>query len=190
MTINWRHAYVRGFLLIVAALIVIALVVHYLGNRSADATQFKQATKAAHVVTQGAAAEVARIVPVVVSTRQTYASNRASVLANNPTAREVVSFQKSDAALLETDRLQTAQTALVAATASELKVWQNPPTPPRLVAYGEAMYDVIRRAPVARLGLTARVIGPVSLSAAGEYAAPSIGNASRTSALVGVRITF
>lgn len=90
-------------------MIVLALTFRYLTNRGVDTATFKRDTKAARIVTQAATAEVARIAPAVISTRRAYATNRASVLANNPTAREVVSFQTSDATLLATDSLATAQ---------------------------------------------------------------------------------
>jgi hypothetical protein len=189
---------IRAFLLTIVlplALIVGGfLLVHaYINSRAPNAQKiFRQATKAAHDTTKIAAAEVARVTPITITTRATYTATRADVLRNKPTPREILSFQTSDAALVATDVQHNAEAALVVATTREVKVWQSAPPPPRVLAYGEAMYDLAHAVPVMRLGITARVVGPVSLSAAGEYAPPSFSNLSGASvrALIGVRVTF
>lgn len=75
----------------------------------------------------------------------------------------------------------------------ELKLWQDRPVPrvKRVQGYGELLYDFVHMAPVARLGATARVFGPVSLSAAGDLSVPPAGESRVTvRGLAGVRIAF
>jgi hypothetical protein len=73
----------------------------------------------------------------------------------------------------------------------ELDVWQNKPGPARIQAFAEGLYDLAHSVPVARLGVTARLVGPISVSAAGEYAAPRAGQSNPAfRANVGVRYNF
>ena len=85
-----------------------------------------------------------------------------------------------------------ADTAALHATERELNLWQNKPSGiQRIQAYGEGLYDVIHRVPVIRAGATAKILGPVSLSVAGEYAAPPVGESKPAfRALAGVRVSF
>jgi hypothetical protein len=89
----------------------------------------------------------------------------------------------------------TADLALSDSLRKELKVWQNRPIPgvPRVHAFGEALYDFAHTVPVIRAGATARIpfISALSLSVAGEYAAPPANESKPTfRALAGVRVTF
>lgn len=103
-------------------------------------------------------------------------------------------FALADSSRTLCARRHDADTAALHATERELVLWKNKPDPPaarRIQAYGEAMYNLAHTVPVVRLGATARVLGPVSLSIAGEYAAPQAGKSDPTfRALAGLRINF
>jgi hypothetical protein len=93
--------------------------------------------------------------------------------ANVPQAHEV--GVACDSALAAEDRRVAARDTLIGALRREVVVWQEKPGPPRIQAYAEGLYDVAHRVPVARAGATFKMVGPISLSAAGEYAAPQVG---------------
>lgn len=101
------------------------------------------------------------------------------------TPRDSVTFKKADAVVFSCDTLKIRGNQLVS-------VMQDKPSGVRRVqAYGEALYDVAHSVPVLRAGATAKVFGPVSLSVAGEYAAPRAGNSDPAfRALTGLRINF
>lgn len=101
------------------------------------------------------------------------------------TPRDSATFKKANAVVVACDSLKSSSRALET-------VLRDPPTGVRRVqAFGEAMYDVAHQVPVIRAGATAKVIGPISLSVAGEYAAPPAGQSNPAfRALAGVRINF
>lgn len=74
---------------------------------------------------------------------------------------------------------------------AELTLAQNPPGPPRFQAYAEGLYDLAHLVPVIRGGATFRLVGPISASAAGEYAAPPLNQSKpQFRAVIGLRFTF
>lgn len=111
---------------------------------------------------------------------------------NTPEVRACFALADSSRTLCA--RRHDADTAALHATERELELWKKKPDPPaarRIQTYGEAMFDVSHAVPVIRAGATARLLGPVSLSVAGEYAAPPAGQATPAfRALAGIRITF
>lgn len=129
----------------------------------------------------------------------TYLRGRAILLnpgpGKPPASPEVrACFALADSSRSLCDRRHDADTAALHATQRELTVWQNKPSPPaarRIQAYGEAMYDFTHMSPVARIGATARLLGPVSISGAADLAMPPAGDARVTARLLlGARINF
>lgn len=109
--------------------------------------------------------------------------------ANVPAAHEV--GVACDSALAAQDRRVAARDTLVSSLRREVNVWQNKPGPPRLQAYAEGLYDLAQSVPVIRAGATFKVVGPISLSAAGEYSAPRVGKSDPGfRAVAGVRYSF
>jgi hypothetical protein len=106
-----------------------------------------------------------------------------------PAAREVA--VACDSALAAQDRRIVARDTLVGALRRELDVWQNKPGPPRLEAYAEGLYDAVNAVPVARLGASFRVAGPIDAIAQAEYAAPKAGQSNPSfRAVAGIRYRF
>lgn len=107
-----------------------------------------------------------------------------------PEVRACFVLANSSRALCQ--RRHEADTAALHATERELELWKAKPSGiQRVQAYGEGMYDVAHQVPVIRAGATARLFGPLSLSVAGEYAAPPAGKSSPAfRALAGVRVNF
>jgi hypothetical protein len=153
-----------------------------------DKTPFQQRAEAAHDTTTRAEILVAHTDTLWLPAQTRYITVR-DRNSGNPAAHEVA--VACDSALAAQDRRVAARDTLVGALKRELDVWQNKPGPPRLQAFAEGMYDLAHSVPVARVGLTARVMGPISLSAAGEYAAPPAGRSDPAfRATVGVRYNF
>lgn len=117
---------------------------------------------------------------------------RTSPGGNTPEVRACFALADSSRTLCA--RRHDADTAALHATERELALWKKKPDPPtaqRIQAYGEALYDISHTVPVIRLGATARLLGPLSLSVAGEYAAPPAGRSDPAfRALAGLRINF
>lgn len=152
--------------------------------------EFKRAVDTAHQATTVAQAERAKALPELATAQTAYAVQRASVLASgNATPREIATLRTVDALLSSVDRVVKADANVIHAQTVELTVWRNKPEP-RLVLYGEAMYDWARAQPVARLGLSVHVIGPLALTATGEYAVPTVTTKQQWRGLVGLRITL
>lgn len=101
-------------------------------------------------------------------------------------------FALSDSLLSLCAKRHDADTAALHATERELKLYQDKPSGiPRIQMYGEGLYDVAHMVPVIRVGATAKILGPVHLSVAGEYSAPPAGQSSpQFRALVGARVNF
>lgn len=180
----------RGFLYTIGVATAIALGIWaYSAYRNhGDKTPFQQKAEAAHDTTIRAEALVARTDTLWLPAQTKYLTVRARN-AGNPAAHEVA--VACDSALAAQDRRIAARDTLTGALRRELVVWQNKPGPPRIQAYAEGLYDLASTVPVARVGLTARLVGPVSLSAAGEYAAPRAGQSNPAfRADVGIRYNF
>lgn len=97
-------------------------------------------------------------------------------------------YESADRLISACELRHSADSSLIAAKDRELSVWKAKPSgETRLQAYGEAQYDFIHLVPVARVGVTARVFGPVYLSAAGDV---SIEKHPTARALAGLRINF
>lgn len=101
-------------------------------------------------------------------------------------------FALSDSLAVLCAKRHDADTAALHATERELKLYQDKPSGiKRVQAYGEAMYDLAHQVPVIRAGATMGLFGPISLSVAGEYAAPPIHTSTPAfRALAGVRVAF
>lgn len=126
-----------------------------------------------------------------------YIAGRDRILRDpaKPASPEVrACYAAADLVISACQKARAADSVVMAQQASLITTLRNPPPPRaarRIQAYGEGMYDVIHMAPVIRVGATARIFGPISLSAAGEYAAPPAGNSTPAfRALSGVRINF
>lgn len=115
--------------------------------------------------------------------------------AGNPQAAAAVKacFAAADTRISACEKARQADSVVIAKKDSVIKDLENKPEPqiPRFQPFGEALYDVAHRVPVIRAGATARIIGPVSLSVAGEYAAPPAGQSSPAfRAVAGLRVAF
>lgn len=124
-----------------------------------------------------------------------YIAGRDRILTNPATAPEVrACYAEADKVISACQASRAADSVVIAQQAGLITVLRNPPPPKglaRVQAFGEAMYDLAHSVPVVRLGATARLLGPVSLSVAGEYAAPPAGqNSPAFRALAGVRVGF
>lgn len=156
-------------------------------NRGSQ-TPFQQQADQAKANTAAATVLVARTDTLWLPAQTKYLTVR-DRNAGVPAAHEVA--VACDSALAAQDRRVAARDTLVGALRKELDVWQNKPGPPRLTAFAEGLYDVAHMVPVARLGATFRVVGPISLSAAGQYAAPQAGHSNvDLRATVGLRYDF
>lgn len=110
---------------------------------------------------------------------------------NPPTAREREILAHADTVRLAADTVIKTDTVVIHDLRVETKIAENPPGTPRLSYFGEALYDLVQRAPVARVGATLRVFGPLELSAAVGADLPSQGERGiKTQALIGVRVGF
>jgi hypothetical protein len=180
----------RGFLYTIGAAIAAALVIwgYSALRHRGDKTPFQQKAEAAHDTTTHAEALVARTDTLWLPAKNQYIAAR-NRNAGVPAAHEV--GVACDSALAAQDRRIAARDTLVGALKRELDVWQNKPGPARIQAFAEGLYDLAHSVPVARLGVTARLVGPISVSAAGEYAAPRAGQSNPAfRANVGVRYNF
>jgi hypothetical protein len=180
----------RGFLYTIGAATAVALTfwgyeaIHHRG----DKTPFQQKAEAAHDTTTHAEALVAHTDTLWLPAKNNYLGIR-DRNAGVPAAHAV--GVACDSALAAEDRRVAARDTLVGALKRELDVWQNKPGPPRLQAFAEGLYDVIHSTPVARIGATARVAGPIDLSIGGDYSAPPSGQSTPVfRATVGVRFRF
>lgn len=157
---------------------------------------WKHSVDSAATVRAAALVEAARTDTLYQQGETIYIKGRDRILTspagNIPEVRACFALADSSRSLCA--KRHDADTAALHATERELELWKNKPPPAaaqRIQMYGEAMYDLAHQVPVVRLGATARLLGPISLSAAGEYAAPPAGNSTPVfRALVGARITF
>lgn len=126
-----------------------------------------------------------------------YIAGRDRILRDpaKPASPEVrACYAEADKVISTCQKARAADSVVMAQQASLIGTLRSPPPPKaarRIQSYGEALYDVAHAVPVIRAGATARVFGPISLSVAGEYAAPPAGNSTPAfRALAGVRVTF
>lgn len=153
-----------------------------------DKTPFEQKADSAKAATQAATVLVAKTDTLWLPAQTRYLTVR-DRNASNPAAHEV--GVACDSALAAQGRRVAARDTLVGALRRELDVWQNKPGPPRLEAYAEGLYDLAHSVPVARLGATFRIAGPIAATSAVSYAAPRAGSSSPDlRATVGIRYTF
>lgn len=172
----------------IAVAVILAIWAYDSWKHRGDSSAFKQAATAAHDTTQRAEILVAKTDTLWLPAQTKYLTVR-DRNANVPQAREVA--VACDSALAAQERRIAARDTLTGALRRELKVWQDKPGPPRLQPYAEAMYDLAHQVPVIRGGATLRALGPISLSAAVEYAAPVAGTSTPAfRATAGVRYNF
>ena len=120
------------------------------------------------------------------TTRVGYIQYRDRILkSGTATPRDSATFKKADAVVVACDTLKSAHVQLETVLKDKPTGWR------RVQSYGEALYDFNQRVPVIRAGATVAVVGPVSLSVAGEYAAPPAGTSTPSfRAIAGVRVAF
>lgn len=133
---------------------------------------------------------LANQIPVYIAAR-----NNALTNPSKPATPEVrACYESADKVISACQKARAADSVVIAQQSSLITTLRNPPPPKaaaRIQAFGEALYDVAHMVPVIRAGATARIIGPVSLSVAGEYAAPPAGQSTPAfRAEAGVRVTF
>ena len=104
---------------------------------------------------------------------------------NPPTVREREIIAHADTVRLAADTVIKTDTVVIHGLRTEAKIAENPPSLPRVGLFGEALYDLVGREPVARLGADVRVYGPLDLSVAVQ-AQRSV----KPQALVGLRWRF
>lgn len=172
----------------------------YIWNESrldAERAEFKRVVQAkdsslalARTEKSQADSALANQVPIYLEAR-----SRALTNPNKPATPDVrACFEAADKMISACQIARSADSVVIAQQASLITTLRNPPPPKaarRLQAYGEGMYDLAHSVPVIRLGATARLLGPISLSVAGEYAAPPAGTSTPAfRALAGLRINF
>ena len=194
-TIGKFAAYAVGFL----ALFFLASFAKDWWDRRKDPA-FQKDAKTAATGTAAATGVAAKADTVYLQGETVYIRTRDALLnpgAGKPPATPEVKacFAAAEDLRTKCDVRHSADVALSDSLRKELKVWQDRPVPktPRAQLFGEALYDVTRSVPVMRVGATARIpfISAVSLSVAGEYAAPPAGKSDPAfRALAGVRINF
>jgi hypothetical protein len=151
-------------------------------------TPFQQKAESARDTTKAAEILVQHTDTLWLPARTRYVTIRERN-ASNPAGKAV--GEACDSLLAVQDKRLAARDTLTSALRRELNVWQNKPGPPRLQAYGEALYDVAHMVPMGRIGATLRILGPIHLSAAGQYAAPTAGKSNPDfRAMVGLRYDF
>lgn len=171
-----------------AAVVTLAIWGYTWLNHRGDKTAFEQKAEAARDTTRAAEILVAHTDTLWLPAQTKYLTVR-DRNASVPAAREVA--VACDSALAAQDRRVAARDTLASALRRELAVWQAKPGPPRLQAYGEALYDLAHSVPMARVGATLRVAGPINLAGAVEYAAPPAGNSTPSfRATAGLRYNF
>jgi hypothetical protein len=157
-------------------------------RETANADEWHKATIAAKADVKTKTVIQQHFDTVYATTRAGYVEYRDRILHDTvipPTIREKEIIAHTDTIVAACDSMQKADTSLIAALRHELKLAENPPGAPRLGYYAEGLYDFVQREPVARLGATMRVFGPLDLSAA-----VSGQRGVKPQALVGVRVRF
>lgn len=125
-----------------------------------------------------------------------YIAGRDRILRDpaKPASPEVrACYESADKLISACELRHRADSTVIVQQAGKITLLENKPNPAarRVVVFGEAMYDFAHLAPVIRLGATARLLGPISLSAATDLSVPPAGESKVTlRALIGARINF
>lgn len=185
--IKWYHNPIVIFFTVVVG-VMLALWGFQWYQHHGDKTPFQQKAGASHDTTQAAVKEVARVDTVRLPALTDYRRVR----DRTPNTPQTVPLKNAaDKAIALSDSAIAKRDTAFARQGRELEVWKNKPGPPRLAAFAEGLYDVIHAVPVVRVGATFRIIGPISASAAGQYAAPQLGKSNPDfRATVGLRYDF
>lgn len=167
----------------------------YERRKDAELTQWQQKVKILDDSLLTARATAARADTLYMAGKTVYLAGRDRILHDtlHPPSPEVKAcYDSADKLISACEIRHRADSLVIAQQGSKITLLENKPSGvQRVQAFGEAMYDVAHQVPVIRAGATAKVFGPVSLSVAGEYAAPTAGLSSPAfRALAGVRITF
>lgn len=185
MTLLPRNAVVRffGVVLLIGLALWAFTAIKGWGWRS----PFEQQAERAAAKTEAAVVVVAKMdslrAPLLVD--YTVVRNRTRSI---PAADEV--GRAADKVIKADSNAITARDSAFKAQKEELQIWKDK-KPPRLAAYVEGLYDLAHMVPVVRIGATFKVLGPFSLSAAGQYAAPQVGLSKPDfRVLVGARYDF
>jgi hypothetical protein len=116
---------------------------------------------------------------------------RDRIIDTNPDNKPLQELAKRCDAILTTCQQRVAAANNLADSlrkqVADLKA-QKKVSPPRFSAFTEALYDVLAREPVLRAGGDMRIVGPLSLTVAGEASAGM--NESRQRVVAGLRFTF
>lgn len=186
MTLLPRNAVVRFFGVVI--LIGLALWAFTAIKGWGWRSPFEQQAEKAHDKTAAAVLVVAQMDSARIPLLGSYTATRIRT-RSNPAADEL--GKAADKVIKADSNAITARDSAFKAQGEELTLWQNKPGPPRLAAFAEGLYDLAHMVPVVRIGATFRVLGPFSLSAAGQYAAPQAGLSKPDfRATVGVRYDF
>jgi hypothetical protein len=108
---------------------------------------------------------------------------------NPPTVREREIIAQADKPVTACDTLKVADSGLIHAQANEIKIAESPPSK-HVQFFGEALYNVVDRLPVARGGVELHVWRQLYIVGAGEYQVPSTGQPGQGRLLVGGRLNF
>ena len=186
--------------LLVVVLLGFLLVRWYIGKEAradAERAAFKITVKAKDDSLDVARAEKARLDSALANQVPIYIAGRDRILHDpaKPASPEVrACYEAADKVISACQKARAADSVVIAQQASLIGTLRNPPPPKglaRVQAFGEALYDFNQRVPVIRAGATAKILGPVHLSVAGEYAAPPAGQSTPVfRALVGARVNF
>jgi hypothetical protein len=106
-----------------------------------------------------------------------------------PTVREREIIAQADKPVAACDTLKVTDTSLIGAQKKEIAVAENPPAK-HIQFFGEALYNVIDRLPVARAGVELHVWRSLYIVGAGEWDTAPVGQAGRLRGLVGARVNF
>lgn len=143
-----------------------------------------------------ARAEAARTDTLYQQGRTVYLRGRDRILHDTvhpPSAEVRACYASADKLISACEIRHRADSVVMAQLGGKITLLENKPNPAarRVQAYGEALYDFAHMAPVARVGATARLLGPISLSAAADLSIPPAGESHATTRLmVGARINF
>lgn len=155
-----------------------------------EKSTIEQKAAVEHAATDSALAQIARVDTIRLPALVDYGVVRNRTRNVNREAEEV--GKAADKVIALDSSAIVARDTAFARQGRELETWKaGCCKPSRLQAYGEALYDVVHAVPVARLGATFRVAGPISVSAAGQYAAPRVGSSDPAfRATLGLRYDF
>lgn len=133
----------------------------------------------------------ARVDTLYDTARVSYVEYRDRVLkSGTATARDSVTFKKADAVVVACDTVRLVARQLDTLRVKEISILKQPQAAPRFQGYVEALADLARSSPVARLGLETRVVGRFYIVVAGEWDGPVAGQGQQLRGLVGGRVNF